>query len=115
MTNLYSPKNEVELAIIKSILDGASIPYFVHNDHFGSWKTGPQIELLNKKILMVDEEYVGQAKELISAYLQVTTADNTTNCSEYSPFDKMRMIFEFLLFGWFMPGKKSSKQKEKDR
>ncbi|NOX98018.1 MAG: DUF2007 domain-containing protein [Nitrospirae bacterium] len=34
MINLYSPKNEVELAIIKSILEGANIPYFVHNDHF---------------------------------------------------------------------------------
>ena len=78
MIKLYSPKNEGELAMIKSIFERANIPYFVHNDHFGSWAIGPQIELYNKKTMMVDETYVDQAKELISDYLQITKTDNKT-------------------------------------
>lgn len=45
MKKLYSPNNDSELALIKSILDGEGIPYFVHNDHFGTLKVGPKIEL----------------------------------------------------------------------
>jgi hypothetical protein len=45
MKKVYSPQNEVDLSLIRSFLDGAGIRYFVHNDHFGSLRIGPVIEL----------------------------------------------------------------------
>ena len=57
MKKLYSPNNDSELALIKSILDGEGIQYFVHNDHFGTLKVGPRIELLNAKTIMVAEKH----------------------------------------------------------
>jgi hypothetical protein len=40
MKKLYSPENDSELEIIRSILDGEGIRYFVHNDQVelrGRW------------------------------------------------------------------------------
>jgi hypothetical protein len=42
MIKLYSPKNDSELAIIRSILDREGIKYFVHNDPFGTLKGGKE-------------------------------------------------------------------------
>jgi hypothetical protein len=41
MIKLYSPRDAIELALIESILKGEDIPYFIHNDHFGSLEGGP--------------------------------------------------------------------------
>ena len=41
MKKIYSPQNEVELAVIKSLLNGENIPYYVHNERFGSMEVGP--------------------------------------------------------------------------
>ncbi len=112
MKKLYSPQNEVELSFIKSILDGEDIPYFVHNDHYGSLKIGPRIDLLNVKTIMVDEEYFDCAKDLIEDFLRNIETDSQTTVPEYSIFDKIRMIVEVFLFGWIMPGKKSRKNTE---
>ncbi len=49
MIKIYSPTDELELAMIRGVFDTEGIPYFVHNDNFGSMRVGPQIDLLNKK------------------------------------------------------------------
>ena len=110
MKKLYSPQNEAELAVIKSILDGEGIHYFVHNDHFGTMRTGPPIELFNAKTIMITEEHFERAKEIISDYLTNVTSDVLK--SEYSIKDKIRMVVETLLFSWFIPGKKWRKKSE---
>ena len=112
MKKLYSPQNEVELSFIKSILDGENIPYFVHNDHYGSLKIGPRIDLLNVKTIMIGEGYFDRAKDLIEDFLRNTQPDSQTTVSEYSIFDKIRMVIEVFFFGWIMPGKKSRKNTE---
>lgn len=40
MIKLYSPENEVQLAILKSLFEAEGIPIFVHNDNFGSMRSG---------------------------------------------------------------------------
>jgi Putative prokaryotic signal transducing protein len=55
MKKLYSPNNDSELVLIKSILDGEGIQYFVHNDHFGTLKVGPRIELFNAKTITCEK------------------------------------------------------------
>lgn len=111
MKKLYSPQNESELAIIRSILDGEEIHYFVHNDHFGTMRTGPPIDLFNAKAIMVSEESYVRADELIGDYLNNVRSD--VNKSEYSIWDKIRMVVETFIFGWFMPGKKWMKKSDR--
>ena len=106
MIKVYVPKNAVELAFIRSLLEAEDIPYFVHNDHFGSLEVGPVIELYNAKTIMVDEKHSDHAKELISDYLQNTQDDSVRSQSQYSLLDKIRMLIEVILFGWIMPGRR---------
>jgi hypothetical protein len=103
MIKLYSPRSEGETALLKSILGAAAIPYFVHNDFFGSLRVGPQVDLLNMKTIMVPRAFRHQAQALILDYLEATTP--TRN---YTPLrDKIRVVAEVLLFGWFVPGRMS--------
>jgi hypothetical protein len=109
MIKLYAPKSDVELVLIQSVLGSENIPYFIFNDHFGSLKPGPVIWLYNFKTIMVDEKDLERAAELITDYLQHVELPAIKSESEYSFFDKVRMVIEFLLFGWFIPGKMKRK------
>ena len=114
MTKLYSPHDLAELALIESILEGENIPYFVYNNHFGSLEIGLQIDMYNKKTLMVDEEYQERAKELISDFIK-STRDHTVKTPAYSFFDKLRIIFETSLFTWFVPGRHRRRLKNEEK
>ena len=106
MIELYSPRNEVELALIRSILDPERINYFVRNDNFGSMEVGPRIELFNKKMILIQDEQYERAKELLADYLSRTEDKTEVSEVRYSLLDKIRMAIEVLLFGWLMPGRK---------
>ena len=112
MIDLYSPSNEMELAMIRSILDAESINYFVKNDNFGSMEIGPQIPLFNKKIILVQDDQHERASDLINDYLKSTAYSENEPKEEYSFFDKIRMAIEIILFGWLMPGKKNKPHNE---
>ncbi|MBT7914946.1 DUF2007 domain-containing protein [Candidatus Bathyarchaeota archaeon] len=104
MMKLYSPQNEADLAIIRSLLDGEEIYYFIYNDHFGTMRTGPKIDLFNAKAIMVSEESFERAKEIITDYRNNIRPEEVH--PEYSLWDKIRMVVEMFVFGWFMPGRK---------
>lgn len=115
MIKLYSPENEVQLAILKSLLEAEGIPIFVHNDNFGSMRSGIQIELFNKKTIMVSEQDYENARAVILNFLEnidVAEQKQATTTASYSFFDKLRMVFEGLVFGWVMPGRRWRKGKE---
>jgi hypothetical protein len=104
VVKLFSPDNEIELALIRSLLDGAAIPYFVHNDHFGTMRIGPRIDLLNKKTVMVPPLFVDQARQVLADFLEMQAQPDGMAKPVYSLADKLRMVFETLIFGWFVPG-----------
>ncbi|MBI3990663.1 MAG: DUF2007 domain-containing protein [Candidatus Omnitrophica bacterium] len=106
MIRIYSPKDEVELSMIKGLLDGEEILYFVHNDYFGSIRFGPLMELYNKRTIMVAPQHAEQAKEVIYDLVQ-----SLGPFSDYSMADRIRMILEFLLFGWIIPGNRWRKNR----
>jgi hypothetical protein len=108
MIKIYSPNDELELSMIRGVLDTEGIHYFVHNDNFGSMRVGPQIELFNKKTIMVAHEDVGIAKEIISNLLGRRLPEEEQE--QYSISQKLRMILETIIFGWFIPGRKRSKK-----
>ena len=112
--NLYSPKNEIELSMLKSILDSESIIYFVRNENFGSLEVGPHIGLFNAKMIQVQDDHYEKAKELLTDYLEKTHEQLEEPFKKYSLFDKIRMVIEFLLFNWVMPGKIKHKAKPED-
>ena len=101
MIKLYSPRTEGEAALLKSVLDAARIPYFVHNDYFASLRIGPQIDLLNMKTFMVPDDSRERAQDLILDYLETITA----NPKPLLLRDKVRVVLEFLIFHWFVPGR----------
>lgn len=114
MIKLYSPSDESELSLIVSILEGDNIPYFIHNYHFGSLHIGPPIDLFNKKTLMVDETYAERAQELLSDFINNTKKESQGNIA-YSWSDKLRLILEALLFGWFIPGRRRKLSVKEDK
>jgi Putative prokaryotic signal transducing protein len=112
--NLYSPQNEIEMSMLKSILDSEGIRYFVRNDNFGSLEVGPHIGLFNAKMIEVQDDQYEKAKELLADYLEKTYEHNEEPLKKYSMFDKIRMVIEFFLFNWVMPGKIKHKAKNGD-
>jgi len=105
MTRLYSPRNEVELALIRSRLDVESILCHVSNDTFGSLKVGPSIEGYNVKTIMVAEEDRDRAGALVAEFLE-STRDTASEPAPRSLLDKVRIVLEVALFGWFVPGRR---------
>jgi hypothetical protein len=102
MIKIYSPTDELELAMLRGVLDTEEIRYFVHNDHFGSMRVGPQIDLLNKKTIMAAPEDAERAKKIISDFLNRELPEDTIE-EKYTASQKLRMILETLVFGWFIP------------
>ncbi len=107
---LYSPQNESELTLLKSILDSEGFNYFVRNDNFGSLEVGPRIGLFNAKMIEVQGDQYEQANELLSDYFEKTKKEPEESAKEYSWFDKIRMVIEVLVFGWLMPGRRKAKK-----
>ena len=108
---LYSPNDELELAIIRGLLDAESVRYFVLNDYFGSMRVGPQIDLVNMKTIMVSPEDHDLAKAIISEYLELKSETDDTE-ERYTLSQKLRMVIEALLFTWFIPGRKQKKREK---
>ncbi|MBI4401337.1 MAG: DUF2007 domain-containing protein [Nitrospirae bacterium] len=64
MVKLIESNDEGELALIKSLLDGNGITYFVQNEHFGSLYPGLALSF-NTRVVMVSESDLGRAETLI--------------------------------------------------
>lgn len=111
MIKLYSPENEAELSIIKSLFDAEGIVYYVLNDHFGTMKTGPKIDLLNAKTLYVAGADLALAREIVTDLLDNIREAGTNEASRYCVADKIRMVLEALIFGWFIPGNRWGRKK----
>jgi hypothetical protein len=105
--DLYSPQNDIELALLKSILESEGISYFVKNDHFGSLEVGPRIDILNAKIIEVQDHQYERAQELLSDYFEKTKREGQEPPAKHSLLDKIRMAIEVLLFGWIVPGRRN--------
>lgn len=100
---LYSPETEVEVLLLKSVLDSAGIDYFVKNDTFGALTPGPQIAMCNRRIFLVPEDQLDEAREVVREFLRRTEIPQPRR---YPLREKIRMVFEVLLFGWFLPGRR---------
>ncbi|MEW6543260.1 MAG: DUF2007 domain-containing protein [Nitrospirota bacterium] len=64
MVKLIEPRDEGELALIKSLLDGNGIQFFVQNEHFGSLYPGLPLPF-NRRVVMVHEADLDRAETLM--------------------------------------------------
>jgi len=74
LVRLIEPQDEGELALIKSLLDGNGIPYFVHNEHFGGLYPGLSLPF-NARVIMVEESDFWRAGTLLGKLAVPTQAD----------------------------------------
>ena len=74
MVKLIEPHDEGELALIKSLLEGNDIPYFVQNEHFGSLYPGLALPF-NARVVMVDESDMGRAGTLLGELIAERRTD----------------------------------------
>jgi hypothetical protein len=88
--------------MVRSLLVAHDIPYYVHNDGYASLFPGIQMHLLNVPIVMVPAPLVESAKKLLDAYIP-DVADHLRPTAERSPWHILRMLFEGLCCGWFVP------------
>ncbi|PLX78309.1 MAG: hypothetical protein C0616_14910, partial [Desulfuromonas sp.] len=115
MIKLFTPENDVQLAMLKGLFESEGIHFFVHNDNFGSMSPGIRIVLFNKKTIMVQEQDLDRAQEILRNFLdniEETEPEPGSGSSNYSLLDKCRMVIEALLFGWVMPGKRWQRKKK---
>lgn len=110
MKALYSPDNAAELALLRSIFDAHGIHYFVHNDFFGSLEIGPKVDLFNAKTIMVPENEYDDAKEILDDFLAQTRHSSPVSEQTFSWGDRIRMVIEFFLFSWMVPGNRWKKK-----
>ena len=64
LVKLVELHDEGQLALLKSLLDGNGIAYFVQNEHFGSLYPG-SASPLNARVVMVPEPELGRAEILL--------------------------------------------------
>lgn len=106
MVELHSPAGEAELLLLRSVLDGAGIHYFVKGDLFGSLTVGPQIDHYNRKTIYVHPEDYEEARALVAEFLSKTSEPRRAAARDLRLGDVLRMVLEVLVFGWFMPGRR---------
>jgi hypothetical protein len=99
---IFIPRNQSELSVVLCLLDAYGIPYFVHNMHFGSLFPGCQFELYNLRRVLVPRGMAPDARQLLDDFLPGIELTSY----EMSGLDKLRVVAECLLAGWFIPGSK---------
>ncbi len=72
---VLSPQSEPELAVACSLLEAHGIPVYVHGRHFGSLLPGLLIGNHNVQGVMVPEDRVAEALELLSEFRRDDAAD----------------------------------------
>ncbi len=72
---VLSPQSEPELAVACSLLEAHGIPVYVHGRHFGSLLPGLLIGNHNVQGVMVPEDRLAEALELLSEFRRDDAAD----------------------------------------
>jgi len=113
LIKLYVPENEVELMVVKSLLEAAEIPFYVHNEHFGGLYIGPQIQYFNQRMVMVPPEFESAAREVLSDLIKESGQCDPSSAypeTGRSLWQKVRMVIEVLFFFWTVPGPRKNRK-----
>jgi len=111
LVRVLSPQSESEIAVVTSLLEAHDIPVFVHGRHLGSLLPGLQIGSYNTQSIMVPEECVADALELLTEFQR---SDPGTS-APLRGRDRLRIVLEGFLFGWVVPGRREDKKVAPER
>jgi 8-oxo-dGTP diphosphatase len=100
LVRVFTPQSASEQAVVVAMLEAHEIPTLVHNGHIASLLPGVVINAYNSSSIMVPEECVPVAAELIAAF---RNADPSDPAKRSDSGLVLRNFFEFLLGGWFVP------------
>lgn len=92
----------MDLLLLRSILDDAGIPFFVHNDTFGSLYTGRYAEAYNRKTLYISEVDLSEAQVLLREFFE-RTGQSAPSQDQQSPprlFSLVQTILERAARRW---------------
>ena len=103
LVRVFSPQSESEVLVAASLLEAHDIPAFIHNRGIGSLLPGVQINAYNTQSILVPEENVPDAVELLAPL----TAPPRAAVAPLRLRDKIRVLVEGLLLGWFIPGSRT--------
>jgi hypothetical protein len=69
MIPIYSPKSESEAAVIASLMQAYGVDFFMQGGAFSTMYPGPILNSLNAQTLMVHEDDVALATQLIQPFI----------------------------------------------
>jgi hypothetical protein len=70
MTKLLAPRDENELMLITSLLEGDGIDFLVQNEYFGGLYPGLNIFPFNERVILVAEADLDRASLLARDFLE---------------------------------------------
>lgn len=95
LVRILNPRTASEAAVVVAMLHAHEIPAFLHNGHIASVLPGVMISGYNTQSVMVPEECAADALELVANFRAAPSPAGDSSA--------VRNVFEFLLFGWFVP------------
>ena len=104
------PQTESELVVALSLLDAHGIQYYVHNQGFGGLYPGTQVDLYNDRRIMVRTDQASDARDLLHVLLRQPIDDDAD--VQLTMQDKMRVLIEACIFGWFIPRKRKNRNED---
>lgn len=106
---LVSPTSEADLVTTVALLDAHGIPTHVQGGWFGSLLPGPLIPSYNAKTILVPEELLRDARDLLATPVALPDFDDEPEpppaAASSQVKSTLRVLVELLLFGWFIPRK----------
>jgi len=112
LIRLIWPESDPEILAIVAMLEAHEIPCFVRGGGMGGLFPGVQINAYNTRTIMVPEENAAAALDLVREFQSQAPAQSQD--MELKPKGRLRNLFEFLLFGWFVPGSRPERPKQSD-
>ena len=70
---IYRPYNQLEIALIKTVLDGAGIRYFIRNEYITIGSLAPTSDAFTE--LNVEKSKVKESMKLLEEHLNVKLAE----------------------------------------
>lgn len=93
----------MEVMYLRAMLQHAEIPFHIVGENFGSLYPGVQIASYNERRFLVPEENYEEAFEFVEELRKQQQPEPDEDLTITS---KLRMVVEFLFFGWASPGGK---------
>lgn len=103
---VLTPDSEAELVTVVAMLEARGVPCFVRGGGIGSLLPGVQVESFNSRTIMVPAD---RAREALALIADLNGSPDSVD-DKLPPPPPLRTLAEWLLFGWFVPGRRRPKR-----